>query len=233
MTARQSPINTIRRRLAGIGVASAACALAACQTPPAPDDWSPSVPVVPDPPSSNGSIYQLGRDATLFENATAQRVGDILTIRLIERTSAVKNATTSTSKSTDVEIPGPTIGGRPVTVNGVPILETEISSNQSFDGQGDSAQSNRLDGAITVTVAQRLPNGNLLVRGQKWLTLNQGKEFVRIEGIVRAIDVEPDNSVPSWKVADARIAYGGRGALEDSNSMGWIARFFNSPIMPF
>jgi len=56
---------------------------------------------------------------------------------------------------------------------------------------------------------------------------------VRIEGIVRAIDIEPDNSVPSWKVADARIAYGGRGALEDANSMGWIARFFNSPIMPF
>jgi flagellar L-ring protein FlgH len=232
MTASQIPVTTTRRRLAVIG-AVAACTLAACQVPPVTDDWSPSVPVPPDPPSANGSIYKLGRDSTLFENATAQRVGDILTIRLMERTSAVKSATTSTSKSTGIGIPGPIIGGRPVTVNGVPILETEISSDQSFDGQGDSSQSNRLDGAITVTVAQRLPNGNLVVRGQKWLKLNQGHEFVRIEGIVRAIDVEPDNSVPSWKVADARIAYGGRGALEDSNSMGWIARFFNSPIMPF
>ena len=103
----------------------------------------------------------------------------------------------------------------------------------AFDGQGDSAQSNQLDGSITVTVVGRLPNGNLLVRGQKWLMLNQGKEFVRIEGVVRAIDVEPDNSLPSWKVADARIAYGGRGALADANSMGWLARFFQSPVMPF
>ena len=160
-------------------------------------------------------------------------MGDLLTIRLAERTRAVKSATTSTSKSTSARVAAPIVAGRPVTVDGVPILETELGSEHAFDGQGDSAQSNQLDGSITVTVVGRLPNGNLLVRGQKWLMLNQGKEFVRIEGVVRAIDVEPDNSLPSWKVADARIAYGGRGALADANSMGWLARFFQSPVMPF
>lgn len=213
---------------------SAAWLLAGCVASSPRDDWSSAAPPpAPPPPVPNGSIYQAGSDRPLFENATARRVGDLLTIRLAERTSATKSATTSTSKKTDVSIPGPVIGGRPVTVNGVPILETAIGSENSFDGQGDSSQSNRLDGSITVTVAQRLPNGNLLVRGEKWLALNQGKEFVRVQGIVRPVDVEPDNSVPSWKVADAKISYGGRGALEDANSMGWLARFFNSPVMPF
>jgi flagellar L-ring protein precursor FlgH len=93
--------------------------------------------------------------------------------------------------------------------------------------------SNRLDGSIAVTVVARLPSGNLVVRGQKWLQLNQGKEFVRIEGVIRPIDLDPDNSIASWKVADAKIAYGGKGVLNEANSMGWLARFFQSPVMPF
>jgi flagellar L-ring protein precursor FlgH len=216
------------------GLVLVACALAACQAPPDPTPWGAEPPPVQAAPSvPNGAIYQAGRDASLFSNATARNVGDLLTIRLAERTKAVKSAKTSTSKSTSTTIPGPTVGGRPVTVNGVPILETELGSEHEFDGEGDSAQSNQLDGSITVTVVGRVGNGNLLVRGEKWLMLNQGREFVRVEGIVRPIDVEPDNSVPSWKVADARIAYGGRGALAEANAMGWLARFFQSPVMPF
>lgn len=222
------------RRCRPLALAAAACALAACQsTPQDPGEWATAYPVVPpEAAQPNGSVYQPGRDASLFSNATARNVGDLVTIRLEERTSATKSATTSTSKSTESRIPGPTIGGRPVTVNGVPILETQVGSEHVFDGQGDSAQSNQLSGSITVTVVGRVGNGNLLVRGQKWLALNQGKEFVRVEGVVRPIDVEPDNSIPSWKVADAKIAYGGRGAIADANSMGWLARFFQSPVMP-
>jgi flagellar L-ring protein FlgH len=218
-----------------ICLATVACVLVGCQTPPQdPRAWQSEYPSVqPEAPRANGAIYQTGRDVGLFSNATAHNVGDLLTIRLAERTSASKKATTSTSKSTSNQVPGPTIGGRPVTVNGVPILETQLGSEHAFNGEGDSAQSNQLDGSITVTVVGRVGNGNLLVRGQKWLMLNQGKEFVRVEGVVRAIDVEPDNSVPSWKLADARIAYGGRGAIEDANSMGWLSRFFQSPAMPF
>jgi flagellar L-ring protein FlgH len=84
-----------------------------------------------------------------------------------------------------------------------------------------------------VTVAQRLSNGNLLVRGQKWIAINQGKEYVRIQGIVRPIDIDPDNSISSLKVADARISYGANGALADANKPGLLARFFNMPWMPF
>ncbi len=221
----------------GVAAACAVFVLAGCQSVPEPeaDSWSTAVDAgsASAAPASRGAIYQRTYYAPLFENPTARRVGDLVTVRLEERTTATKSATTSTSKSTSSQIPGPIIGGRPVTVDGVPILETNVGSEHEFDGQGDSQQSNRLDGSIAVTVVSRLPNGNLVVRGQKWLQLNQGKEFVRIEGVIRPIDLEPDNSLPSWKVADAKIAYGGKGVLNEANSMGWLARFFQSPIMPF
>lgn len=226
-------------RFVALGCAGATAVLAGCtslaEPEPEPAGWSTAVAAgtAAAQPASRGAIYQRTYYAALVENPTARRVGDLVTVRLEERTTAAKSATTSTSKSTSSVIPGPVIGGRPVTVNGTPILDTEVGSEHEFDGQGDSQQSNRLDGSIAVTVVSRLPNGNLVVRGQKWLQLNQGKEFVRIEGVIRPIDLEPDNSIPSWKVADARIAYGGKGVLNEANSVGWLARFFASPLMPF
>jgi flagellar L-ring protein precursor FlgH len=188
---------------------------------------------VPTTAQANGAIYQAGHDVALFENAVARRVCDTLTIRLNERTNASKSSTTSTSKSTNIDLPGPIIAGRPVTANGTEILSASVDNNAEFDGEGASTQSNRLEGDITVTVAQRLSNGNLLVRGQKWISINQGQEYVRIQGIVRPIDIDPDNTISSLKVADAMIAYGGKGALANANSPGLLARFFNLPFLPF
>jgi flagellar L-ring protein precursor FlgH len=208
--------------------------LAACATTHEPNieeelEWTE--PVMPQ--AENGAIYQAGYDVALFENATARRVGDIVTIRLVEATNASKSSSTTTSKSTSIDLPGPTIAGRPVTVNGTPILETSVQNQTSFDGSGGSQQSNRLTGEITVAVVRRLPNGNLLVRGQKWIGINQGREFIRIQGVIRPIDILPDNSVASTKVANASISYGGKGALADANTQSWLARFFNSPLVPF
>jgi flagellar L-ring protein FlgH len=84
-----------------------------------------------------------------------------------------------------------------------------------------------------VTVAQRLPNGNLVVRGQKWIMINQGNEFVRVQGIVRPIDISPSNTVPSFKVADATISYGSHGAINSANTKSWLGRFFDSKWVPF
>ncbi|HEY7641656.1 MAG TPA: flagellar basal body L-ring protein FlgH [Steroidobacteraceae bacterium] len=215
-------------------LAVAMLALAGCVSHPHEPDYAATLPEpAPTQAQANGAIYQAGHDVALFENSVARRVGDTLTIRLNERTNASKSSTTSTKKSTNIDLPGPTIAGRPVTVHGTPILETSVDNKTDFDGEGTSAQSNRLEGDITVTVAQRLSNGNLLVRGQKWITINQGQEFVRIQGIVRPIDIDPDNSISSLKVADAMIAYGGKGALANANSPGLLARFFNLPFLPF
>lgn len=212
----------------------ALAAMTGCVSAPPEPDYSATWP---EPPpiatQGNGAIYQAGTDIALFENSVARRVGDTLTIRLDESTNASKSSSTTTKKSTSVDLPWPTIAGRPVTRHGTEILTMGVENQTEFDGAGASTQSNRLHGHITVTVAQRLPNGNLLVRGQKWIAINQGKEYVRIQGIVRPIDIDPDNSISSLKVADAVISYGGKGALADANSPGFLARFFNLPWMPF
>jgi flagellar L-ring protein FlgH len=180
-----------------------------------------------------GAIYQQGTEVRLWQNVTARNVGDTLTIRLEESTNAEKSVTTNTSKTTEATMTGPTIFGRPVTVNGVPVLEGSMNNDSSFNGNGASKQSNALDGALSVTVAKRFANGNLLVRGEKWIAINSGKEFVRMQGIVRPSDIAPDNSVVSWKVADAYISYGGQGTVANASKPGWFYRFFNSPHTPF
>jgi flagellar L-ring protein precursor FlgH len=210
--------------------------LAGCQSPPKKppkEDDSLSWALEPAQAASVGAIYQTGRDVALFENPVARRVGDIVTIALNEATQAKKSATTTTTKNTSNTLPGMTLLGSPVTLHGTPLLSNNISDASKFDGEGDSAQSNSLTGFITATVVRVLPNGNLLIRGEKQIWINQGSEYVRLEGVVRPIDLAPDNSINSQKVAGARISYGGKGALADVNAQGWLSRFFNSPWTPF
>jgi len=157
----------------------------------------------------------------------------VLTIVLEENTNATKSAVTTTKKTTTQAMQAPTLLGAPLTVHGRSILNNSLNDASTFDGEGGSSQSNALTGSISVTVAKRLANGNLLVRGQKWITINQGREYVRIQGIVRPIDIGQNNTVPSTMVADATIAYGEEGTLNDANTKGWLARFFDSKWMPF
>lgn len=180
-----------------------------------------------------GSLYAQGTDVSMWSNVTARNVGDTLTVVLAESTEAEKSATTSATKSTSAELTGPTILGRPITSNGTPILEGSIGNESQFAGNGAAKQSNKLDGYISVTVARRLSNGNLLVRGQKYVAINSGREFVRLQGIVRPSDIAPDNTVVSWRVADAYISYGGQGTVANASKPGWLYRFFNSPKTPF
>ncbi len=216
----------------------AALSLQACaHAPDAADESrsefrSASMTYVPPPPAP-GTIYNPAGSFDLFMDLRARAIGDILTILLVERTNASKESSTSTARGSSVDTGLPTFAGRPITSGGTAILNNELSSDTTFDGQADSSQSNRLDGSITVTVAERLPNGNLLVRGEKLITINQGEEFIRLEGIIRPVDIGPENTVPSTKVADAAITYSGRGNLQATNRPGWLTRFFNSPFFPF
>ena len=226
-----SPLNALR----SMTLIAAACLLGACALTPAMDhtyDATPPQEVNATAPP-DGAIYHTGGDLPLFENAVARRIGDTVTINLVESTQAQKSSSTKTSKNTTLDLPGPKILGRPVTVNGTEILSMGAKDSTKFDGSGDSAQSNKLQGNVTVTVAKRLANGNLVVRGQKWIGINQGREFVRIQGVIRPMDIQADNTIPSYKVADASISYGGQGTLADANSMSWFARFFNSKWAPF
>lgn len=180
------------------------------------------------PPPTDGAIYQAGREMNLAENPVAHHIGDIVTIVLNEATAAQKSATTTTSKANTVTMPGTTLIGKNVSW-----LNNNINNAGKFDGQGASAQSNSLTGYLTATVLKVLPNGNLYIAGEKQIALNQGKEFVRLTGVIRPIDLASDNSVPSFRVASARITYNGKGAIADANAQSWLSRFFNSPWVPF
>lgn len=217
-----------------LACAALALCLAACATPPRVENYNATLPEeMPPAATANGSIYQANHDVALFENPVARRVGDVVTIKLVEQTAASKSSSTSTKKSTSADLGIASLLGRTVTHKGNNVLGAQMDNSTDFSGEGSSAQSNKLAGDITVTVARRFSNGNLLVRGQKWITINQGKEFVRIQGIVRPVDIQPDNSVESTKVADATITYSGQGTLAEANSKGWLARFFDSPLTPF
>ena len=196
-------------------------------------DYRPSPPPKVAPtPIKMGGIYQGQASSFIFEDMKARRVGDVLTIVLSESTNASKSATTSTKKENTSDTGIPSVFGGPVTHNGRNLLGATLDTSHEFTGEGDSEQSNTLSGTITVTVAEVYPNGNLFVRGQKLLYLNQGEEYIQISGIVRQADVGPRNTVASSLLADARITYSGTGAVADSNKMGWLARFFNSSLWP-
>ncbi len=184
-------------------------------------------------PANNGSIYQQGRAVRLFEDTKAFRIGDLLSVTLSEATNASKSAETTTAKEDEITIGAGTLLGSTPTYNGNQVLNNALDSEREFTGSGDSSQSNSLSGQITVMVVDLLPNNNMLVRGEKLIGLNQGSEFIRISGIVRPQDVSSDNVIVSTKLANARIYYGGGGAIAEANTKGWLSRFFDSPVFPF
>ena len=165
-------------------------------------------------------------------------MGDIITITLNERTSASKSANSQVGKDSKASLGLTSLfGAIPNTNNplgsGDLSLEAGYSGNRATKGDSKAAQGNTLTGSVTVTVAEVLPNGIIAVRGEKWMTLNTGDELVRIAGLVRADDIATDNTVPSTRVADARITYSGTGSFADASQPGWLDRFFLSPLWPF
>ena len=181
-------------------------------------------------PPANGSIFQVAAGyAPLTSGARAAQVGDIITIQLVERMQASKSNSATMGREGSIGLTPPTTGPLSKIFDPTDIGAT---GTQDFTGGGDAAQSNQLSGEVTVTVAKVFPNGSMLVKGQKYLTLNRGDEFVRISGIVRPADISPDNRVLSTRVADARITYSGKGEIARGSRQGWLQRFF-SIISPF
>ncbi len=185
--------------------------------------------IAPVAAPANGSIFQASDGyAALYEGTRARRVGDPLTIVLVERTAASKSSSSKLDSNGGLSITPPTSGPlsflNPNAVKG--------GSGRNFNGQGAADQSNSLSGEVSVTVAQVFPNNTMLVQGQKRVTLNRGDEFVQIKGIVRFADVDAYNRVPSTRVADAQIAYTGKGDVARAGRQGWLGRFF-SVISPF
>lgn len=179
------------------------------------------------PPTSRGGLFRSGYSGSLIGDKRAVRVGDILTVVLDESTQSSKSAGTSFGKNASAAIGIPTVLGKTYDR-----LESSAEAERDFDGSAKSSQQNTLRGSIAVTVHQVLPNGTLLIKGEKALRLNQGDEYIRLVGLVRVDDIDRSNQISSQNVANARISYSGRGLLNDSNSAGWLTRFFTSPLFP-
>jgi len=211
--------------------------LTGCVNKPVKPNRPYYAPVAPQtlqqPRAVNGAIFNAGTSMNIYSDGRAHRVGDIITIVLSEQTQSSKTAKTSADKSSTANLPQATVLGNPLSLFGAPVSVASGTSNNTFDGEGKSDMSNSLSGNISVTVHEVLPNGVLSVRGEKWLTLNQGDEYIQISGLVRPQDIGADNTVSSTKLADARIGYSGTGGVHDTNVMGWLSKFFISPLWPF
>lgn len=211
----------------------------ACQTTvqhdPRPNDPM-FAPIIPEMPvqrvSDNGSIFNPMLVNSLYSDAKARRIGDIITVILRENTSATKSASTTQSRENEMRL-DPITGsnGQNVLIGG-DSLQFSIDAGSDFSGDAAANQSNNLSGNISVTVVRVLPNGNLVVRGEKWLTLNNGDEYIRLTGIVRTQDINPANEVISTKIANARIQYSGTGSFAKSQETGWLTKFFHSDWWP-
>jgi flagellar L-ring protein precursor FlgH len=194
------------------------------------EDFSVTLPAAqPVAAPANGSIFQPADGyAALYEGLRARRVGDPLTILLVEKTAASKSAGTKLDSGGGFSLAPPSTGALSLFKES----DASISGKRNFAGTGTADQANALSGEISVTVAAVYPNGTMLVQGQKRVTLNRGDEFIQIKGIVRVADIDASNRVLSTRVADARIAYTGKGDVARASRQGWLSRFFQI-ISPF
>lgn len=213
---------------------TSAMVLAACSTsPPEPVVVERAEPMtVPELPEgqANGAIYQAGQGyMPLFEDQRPRRIGDIITIVLEEQVSAQKNSSSQSQRQSDF---GMDLEGLPDALEQLAEYGFEVGSSSDFSGSGGSSASNRFSGVITVMVTGVLANGNLKVRGEKQIAINQGTEYIRFSGVVNPRSINGQNSVMSTAVANARLEYIGDGYISDAQQMGWLQRFFNY-IAPF
>lgn len=198
---------------------------------------------VPAQPKTDGAIFDVTTNISLYEDYRARRVGDILTVKLEEKTIGEKTSATIINKTNSNTLTSPTILGSAVAFNAPGILplannqnndlSMSLESQTAFNGLGDSDLNNKLTGDISVSVVEVLPNGNMVIRGEKVMTINQGNEYLRIAGMISPRDIDADNSISSKRIADVQMSYVGDGPTNDANVMGWLGRFFISALMPF
>jgi flagellar L-ring protein precursor FlgH len=215
-----------RLRVSGLMV-GLALALAGCRADP-PPPFLPTPYAPPLAPPTSGAIFRPDSYAALTEDRRARRVGDLVTVQLVERTQATKSATLDTARTSSSSVTLPS--AKPFSLVPDGLLSGGADSAQK--GSGSAAQSNQLTGELTVTVVEILPGGALRVAGRKALELNRGDEYLTLTGVVRPEDLSPDNRVASTRLAEARVSYTGKGDLAAQSRTGWFARVL-AALSPF
>ncbi len=178
------------------------------------------------PPQANGAIFQAGWHRGLFEDPRARHLGDTLTVQIEERLSAKQSSTSSLDRKGNVEAG---FSAFPFTSrHALGKVGVNGSSANAFEGKGATGSDNSFSGTITVTVVEVLPNGNLVVAGEKQVGINQNVETLRFAGVVNPVTIQAGNVVSSTQVADARMQVRGQGDIDRAQTTGWLSRFFLS-----
>lgn len=211
-------------------VVVAAALLAGCQAlaPQVDIPETATAPVRPQavvqPAINNGSIFQAGQYRPLFEDHRARLVGDTITVQIVEKVAASQQSTSTVDKTGSVN---GSISALPFfRSNSFTRAAATASNEQAFEGKGTTASQNTFTGTITATVTEVLPNGHLVVTGEKQIGVNQHVDVLRFSGQVDPRAIQPGNSVPSAQIANVRIEQRGRGAQAEAQGIGWLGRFF-------
>jgi flagellar L-ring protein precursor FlgH len=194
--------------------------------PPIPPASAPALPPAP----VTGSLWSADRGLrlALAEDRRARGVGDMLTVRLVERLQAEKSVGQEAERRAERSLDLP--DAKPFSL--IPEGLFSGGADSSFSGNGSARQENRLTGEITVFVTAVLPNGALAIAGDRRIVLTRGEEQLQLTGIVRPEDIGPDNRVASTRIADARLRYTGTGEVSAQARQGWLSRFFDR-VTPF
>jgi flagellar L-ring protein FlgH len=183
----------------------------------------------PEPAAPSGAIFQAATFRGLFEDHRARLVGDTLTVQIVEQVSASQKSTSSIDK-------GGTLSG---SVSALPFVQPNAfarasaagTSSNTFEGKGETESTNDFSGTITVVVRQVLPNGHLLIAGEKQIGVNSNVDVLRFSGQVDPRSIQTGNRVLSGQIANVRVEHRGRGAQADAQAVGWLSRVFLS-FMP-
>jgi flagellar L-ring protein precursor FlgH len=216
---------------AALCAAALASALAGCAAPRAPvaanapttaraPAWDPELA------APTGGIFRQHSALFLFEDKKPRAVGDLLTVQINENLNASQTANSSTEKKTSANATIPKVAGLlGASVNG---LGLAASSDNAYNGNGQTASTGVFTGTITATVIEVLPNGNLVIAGEKQIGIRQNSEILRFTGVVDPAQIQPGNILSSTQIADVRLDYRGGGSIEEAQMQGWLGRIFNS-----
>ena len=183
----------------------------------------------PPPPPTNGAIFQAATYRPLFEDHRARIVGDTLTVQIVEKVSATQKSTSSVDKTGTLSAGITALPG--VRAAAFARATADGTSANSFEGKGTTENSNDFSGTITVVVRSVLPNGHLLIAGEKQIGVNQNVDVLRFSGQVDPRSIQAGNSIPSANIANVRLEQRGRGAQAEAQAVGWLSRVFLS-FMP-
>lgn len=200
----------------------------------------PNFRIYPPSKTEEGSLWSESGGLSLYLDRRARKVGDIVTVRIVEDPEAELNANTKTSRTSSMEAKleflgfmkalaekNPRLAQRP---GEDPLIKSDLSS--SFDGKGGSNRDGHIKAYVSAVVTHVLPNGNLYINGKREIKVNHETQYITLVGMIRPEDIGPTNEIASTYVADARIGYSGNGPVADKQKPGWLGRIVEH-VWPF